>query len=125
LKLLRSAVDGQVFDCIAVVKERYAVAPGTRKFASEVEIFQTSRPVYEVRAGMRLRVVDTVQFRVLYSMDRWATSTTLQSRPVGYAGSFADIPTVEGQSGSIVFTFYWPAQDRWLGRNFEVGVTAE
>jgi glucoamylase len=125
LKLLRSAVDGQVFDCISVVKERYGVEPGARTFLNEVEIFQTSRPVYTVRAGMRLRVVDTVQFRVLYSMDNWATNTTLQSRPVGYAGSFADIPTEKGQAGSIVFTLYWPGQDKWLGRNFEVEVTAE
>jgi hypothetical protein len=23
-----------------------------------------------------------------------------------------------------VFTFYWPGQDKWLGRNFEVDVAA-
>jgi glucoamylase len=125
LKLLRSATDGEVFDCISVVKERYGVEPGKRTFQSEVEIFQTSRPVSAMRAGMRLRVVDTVRFRVLYSMDNWATQATLESRPVGYAGSFADIATTAGWAGTIVFTFYWPGQDRWLGRNFEVNVVGE
>ncbi len=122
IKLLRSTADGQVFDCISCVRERYGVAPGTRKFKSMVEIFQTSRPVSEIAAGMTLRIVDTVRFKMLYSTDNWATSVTKESRPVGYAGFFVDIDTVVGQSGKIVFTFYWVGQDKWLGRNFEVGV---
>jgi glucoamylase len=122
LKLLRSALDGQVFDCIAVVKERYGVATGKRTFKNNLEIFQTSRPVRKLAAGMTLRVVDTVRFRMLYSTDNWATSVTLESHPVGYAGFFADVATVAGQAGKIVFTFYWPGQDKWLGRNFEVTV---
>jgi glucoamylase len=122
LKLLRSALDGQVFDCIAVVKERYGVATGKRTFKNNLEIFQTSRSVAKLAAGMTLRVVDTVRFRMLYSTDNWATSVTLESHPVGYAGFFADVATVAGQAGKIVFTFYWPGQDKWLGRNFEVVV---
>jgi glucoamylase len=122
LKLLRSAVDGRVFDCIPVVKDRYGVEPGKRTFKSNIEIFQTSRPVATIAAGKTLRVVDTVRFRMLYSTDNWATSATLDSHPVGYAGSYADIATTLGQSGRIVFTFYWPGQDKWLGRNFEVDV---
>jgi glucoamylase len=125
IKLLRSVVDGKVFDTIAAVKDRYGVAPGTRTFKSSVEIFQTSRPIKSIAPGMRLRLVDTVRFNVLYSTDNWATSTTLQSHPVGYAGSYVDIPTGAGQKGSIVFTFYWPGQEKWLGRNFEVVLTAE
>src|ERR1019366_2682092 len=91
LKLLKSTVDGKVFDCISVVKERYAVAPEARTFQNKVEIFQTSRPIGKIRAGMTLRVVDTVSFSVLYTTDNWATQVMKQSRPVGYAGSYADI----------------------------------
>jgi glucoamylase len=125
LKLLRSKVDGEIFDTISVVKERYGVEPGKRTFRSEVEIFQTSRPVRSVKAGMRLRIVDTVRFRVLYTLDNWATQATAMSHPVGYPGSFADLATVAGQAGTLVFTLYWPDQDKWLGRNFEVEVVAE
>jgi glucoamylase len=125
IKLLCSATDDKVFDCISAVEERYACAAGTRTFKSEIEIFQTSRPVYTVRAGLKLRVVDSARFRVLYSTDNWATTTTLESHPVGYPGSYADIPTAVGQTGTIAFTFYWPAQDKWLGRNFEVSVTED
>jgi glucoamylase len=125
IKLLRSAVDGKVFDCISVVKDRYGVAPGERTFQCNIEIFQTSRPVAQIAAGRTLRVVDTARFRMLYTVDNWATSVTVQSHPVGYAGSFSDIATTPGQAGKIIFTFYWPEQDKWLGRNFEVEVVPE
>jgi glucoamylase len=118
-------VDGKVFDRIPVVEERYAVVPGKRTFRSDLEIFQTSRPVYTLQAGMRLRIVDTVRFRVHYSLDNWVTQADMDSHPAGYAGSFADISTTAGWTGTIVFTFYWPGQDRWLGRNFEVTVVSE
>ena len=122
IKLLRSVADGQVFDCVSCVRERYGVEPGTRKFKNMVEIFQTSRPVSEIAAGMTLRVADTVRFKMLYTTDNWETSVTKESRPVGYAGFFADIDTLVGQAGKIAFTFYWVGQDKWLGRNFEVAV---
>jgi glucoamylase len=122
LKLLRSAVDGQIFDCLSCVKQRYGVAPGTRTFKSNLEIFQTSRPVTALAAGMTLRAVDTARFRMVYSLDGWKTNAAMESKPVGYAGFYADIPTAAGWSGTIAFTFYWPGQDKWLGRNFEVSV---
>ncbi len=125
LKLLRSVVDGKVFDCIPVVQKRYAVEAEKRTFKSEVEIFQTSRPVYTMLSGMRLRIVDTARFKVHYSLDNWQTQADMDSHPVGYAGSFADISTAPGWTGTIVFTFYWPGQERWLGRNFEVTVVSE
>ncbi len=73
-------------------------------------------------SGMTLRVVDTERFKLVYSLDGWKTSMTKESRSVGYAGFYADIDTVEGQEGKIALTFYWPGQDKWLGRNFEVTV---
>jgi glucoamylase len=125
IKLLRSAMDGKVFDCIPVVQQRYGVSSGERSFHCNIEIFQTSRPMAQIAAGRTLRVVDTARFRMLYTTDDWATSTTHQSHPVGYAGSFSDIATTPGQAGKIIFTFYWPEQDKWLGRNLEVEVVAE
>jgi glucoamylase len=122
LKLLRSTVDGQVFDCNAAVKDRYGVPSAKRTFKSSVEIFQTSRPVAALATGMTLRVVDTERFRIVYSLDGWKTNAVMESKPVGYAGCYADIPTAADRSGTIAFTFYWPEHDKWLGRNFEVTV---
>ncbi len=45
IKLLRSSVDGQVFDRISVVEDRYGVVREKRTFASTLEYFQVARPL--------------------------------------------------------------------------------
>jgi len=122
LKLLKSAVDGEIFDCISSVKERYAVEAGKRGFTSMVEICKHVRPTTTMVAGQRLRMVDPARFRVIYTTDGWASKTTIESKPVGYIGFFCDIATEAGKAGEIVLTLYWPAEDRWLGRNLEIAV---
>jgi glucoamylase len=123
IKLLRSTVDGQVFDRISVVAERYAVKAAERTFSSQIEVFQTGRPITRVPAGLTLRILDPGSFRVVWTQDNWATTTHTESRIVGYPGSYADIATTANQTGTIVFTLYWPAEDRWLGRNISIAVT--
>ena len=46
MKLLRSAADGQVFDCISVVEERYAVATG------EADVHEPYRDLPDQPAGV-------------------------------------------------------------------------
>src|ERR1700721_4265478 len=60
LKLLRSAADGQVFDRISIVADRYAVKPGKRTFTNQVEIYQTGLPVSTIPAGYSLRILITI-----------------------------------------------------------------
>jgi glucoamylase len=122
LKLLRSTADGRVFDRISVVEDRYAKAAEERSFVSLIEVYQTARPISSMVAGLMLRVMDQARFRVVYTMDDWATSASVESRYVGYPGSYADIQTTPDQRGKIVFTLYWPGDNRWLGRNLEVNL---
>ena len=106
-------------------------AGAVRGGAGDADVQERDRDLPDQPAGVldcggdALRIVDTARFKVVYSTDNWATNTTMESHPVGYAGSYADIATVAGQAGTIVFTFYWPGQDKWLGRNFEVAVEVE
>jgi glucoamylase len=125
LKLLRSVTDGVVFDRISVVADRYAVPKEQRTFMSRMEIFQTGRPISAMVQGGTLRIMDANRFRVVWTNNNWATTNYLESRVVGRPGSFADIQTAHDQTGSIIFTLYWPQQDHWLGRNCEVTVHAE
>jgi glucoamylase len=125
LKLLRSVADGRVFDRIPVVAERYSVAKDKRTFTNHMEIFEVTRPVSVIFAGYTLRIVDREHFRVIYTLDNWATTLVGESRSVGYPGSFVDIPTPAEWEGTIVFTLNWTGQngqDRWLGRNIDVSV---
>ncbi len=122
LKLLKSVVDGRVFDRVAVVEERYGQPMRERKAVNQVEIYQTTRPVSTMAAGMRLRIADPKPFQVTYTLDNWATTLHLDSREVGHAGSFADLPTGPEQMGALIFTLYWPGENRWLGHNVEVAL---
>jgi glucoamylase len=123
VKLLRSVTDGRVFDRISVVEDRYAVPAAQRTFSSQVEIFQTGRPITSIPAGLSLRILDPNLFHVVWTMDDWATTNLTNSKVIGYPGSYVDIPTVANQPGTIIFTLYWPAEDRWLGRNISIAVT--
>jgi glucoamylase len=127
LKLLRSVVDGQVFDRISVVAERYAVPQQQRSFHSRLEIFQVARPISAIVQGSTLRIMDAEPFRVVYTMDNWATKAELDATAVGRLGAFVDIATAaqpasgeDGNSPKIIFTLFWPGNNRWLGQNYEV-----
>jgi glucoamylase len=125
LKLLRSAVDGRVFDRISVVEERYAVPAEKRTFANRIEIFEVTRPISAIFSGFTLRIVDREHFRIVYTFDNWATTLSMEAHSVGYPGSFVDIPTSPDQSGNILFTLAWPGenqQERWLGKNINISV---
>jgi glucoamylase len=121
LKLLRSATDGRVFERISVVEERYA---GKTRHMGNPEIFKLRRPVKEIRAGSTLRVVAENRFRVLWTLDGWATVNTRESASVGFPGSFADLAVPEARNGTLSFTLFWPGENRWEGRNFDVEILA-
>jgi glucoamylase len=46
------------------------------------------------------------------------------STPTSLAIEFVDIPIGTEQKAPIEFTFFWPADSRWEGVNYNVAVTA-
>jgi glucoamylase len=125
LKLLRSVADGQVFDRISVVADRYAVRKDKRTFLSRMEIFQISRPISAIVQGSTLRIMDANRFRLTWTTDNWATKNALDAKHMGKPGAYADIKTPPDMVGTLIFTIYFPDENRWLGRNCEVQVQAE
>lgn len=118
LKLLRSAFDGEVFDRIPPVERRYARG----RAQATVEVFKMRRPAKSVKAGRALRIISAQPFRVIWTADDWKTNATIEATALGYAGSFADLPTTAGQTGQLSFTLYWIDENRWEGRNFDVAI---
>jgi glucoamylase len=57
---------------------------------------------------------------VVWSFDNWGTSSTDEGKAVGWAGSFADIAVAAEQTGQLSFTLFWPEENRWEGRNFDI-----
>ncbi len=116
LKLVRSIHDGRVFDRISAAEARYGAGPVSSPF----EVWKQRRPIAEMAAGKRLRILSADPFEVLYSTDNWASKRSLASRELGAAGSVADLlPALDGE---IVFTLYWPRERRWQGRDFRVKI---
>jgi glucoamylase len=116
VKLLRSVTDGQVFDRISVVAERYRRG----KRPSPIEVFRLEREIQAMAAGGTLRVVANDHFFLVWTVDDWKTVQTKESRHVGCAGHFADMETEPGHAGPVIFTMKWRRDNRWEGRNFEV-----
>jgi glucoamylase len=121
LKLLRSAVDGKVFDRIDPVYERYSEKKGLRR--GKLEISSKRRPIRRIEAGKTLRILDERQFDVVWSADGWQTTHITPSRSLGSAGYSADI-AAGAEGGALEWTLHWPDDDSWLGYNVEVKVDA-
>jgi glucoamylase len=123
LKLLRSAVDGKVFDRIEAVYQRYCEAEGRKRCRNGVEIYSHKRPIQQMDAGKTLRILDEGFFEVVWSDDGWKTVNRTGSKGLGSAGFHTDIAPADG-SGEVEWTMHWPEQDAWLGYNVRVKVEA-
>lgn len=118
LKLLRSSFDGEVYDRIPPVEQRYARGHAR----SKIEVFKMRRQLKSIEAGRVMRIIAQNAFRVIWSADGWKTSKILESTALGHAGSFADISTDQKQTGELSFTLFWTEENRWEGRNFNVAI---
>jgi glucoamylase len=118
VKLLRSVTDGQVFDLIPIVAERYLNGRGRK----DLEVWKAVRQVKEVVAGQVLRIQAPEPFRLHRTNDGWATASDTSSTSTGIGIEFVDIAINDDQIGPVEFTFLWTSPDRWEGRNYEVRI---
>jgi glucoamylase len=133
LKLLRSAVDGKVFDRIEPVYSRYGryqsehgharSAGSPRKHHRNIEVFSLRRPIQSIGPHDTVRVIAEARFQLIWSNDNWNSSNTTESRSLGSAGYSADIPAAPGTPPTgLSLTFFWPEENRWLGHNYEIRI---
>lgn len=119
IKLLRSIFDGEVFDAVSNVKERYIANRNARK---KFEIWKPNRRARKVKRGSILRVQMPITFRLHWSPDSWITANDSDSIPTGLGLEYADIPIGESQTGAVRFTFYYPDSKKWEGTNYLVSI---
>jgi glucoamylase len=124
LKLLRSALDGKVFDRVEPVHQRYCTEDGRRSVRRGVETYSLRRPVQRIHAGETLRILDAERFELVWTADGWKTTRSAASRGLGSAGFMVDVQTGPG-SGRLSWTLHWPESSRWLGYNVEVEIVSE
>ena len=118
LKLVRSAADGQVFDLIAEVADRYR----KRRTVKPLEVWKFNRQPGLMRAGMPLRIQASAPFRLRWTCDEWQRMNDAPSTSTGLGEEFVDIPVSRGQRALIRFTFFWTEADRWERRDFQVSI---
>ena len=123
LKLLRSALDGRVFDRIDAVYERYCEDKGRTRTRRDLEMFSLRRPIQKIDAGSTLRILDENRFDLIWTNDGWQTTHTAASRTLGSAGHSVDVSTSSQEAGRLLtWTLHWPEENRWLGYNVDVRV---
>jgi glucoamylase len=120
LKLVRSAADGQPFDLIPEVADRYR----NRRKAPPLEVWKFNRQVRSLPAGGILRIQAASPFRLHWTCDEWKQARDADSVSVGTGHGYVDIRPLAGQLAPIRFTFFWPAVGRWEGRDFQVDIDA-
>lgn len=118
IKLLRSVADGQVFDLIPAVAERYL----RRRGRKDLEIWKPIRRVRHVRRGQTLRIQAPASFLLHWTADEWQTFHDTSSSPTGLDIYFADLPIDRERTAPIRFTLFWEIDQRWEGQNYEISI---
>jgi glucoamylase len=115
IKLLRSARDGVVFDCIPEVRQRYT----ERTECDRLEIWKFNRQVRQVKPGYILRIQVPRSFHLRWWLDG-QTPITTPSQATALDIEYVDIEIFPDRTGSIYFTFFWPGTETWEDATYEV-----
>jgi glucoamylase len=123
LKLLRSTLDGKVFDRVDPVYERYCTPEGRQRVRRNLEIYSLRRPIQKIDVGDTLRILDGERFNLMWSDDGWRTVNSMRCCEAGSGGFSADIAAGVGP-GQISWTLQWTAANRWLGYNVTIEIVS-
>ena len=144
VKLLRSARDGQVFDLVPEVAERYldarSLAPalkdtaphngdagshrylGQRQKCKSLEVWKFNRQVEKIDPSHTLRIQATAPFQLHWTQDNWQTVEDTSSSTTALAIYYVDLTVSENKTTSIEFTFFWSNSNSWEERNYQVAI---
>ena len=107
IKLLRSTLDGRVYDYLPEVGDRYL---GDRSECQLLEIWQLNRQVAWVKPGYTLRIQIPESFSLQWTNDDWQTDRTITStNTLGF--DYVDIEISEKMRSPIEFKLSDSQQD--------------
>lgn len=120
IKLLRSSEDGEMFDRIEPVEKRYR---GARRTTS-IQVCKRNHLLTSIAPGSTIRMVEQAKFNLLWTRDDWQTNTTIESKHISQSVAYVDIPIPKNARGTLIFTMFWPGDNRWEGRNYEIPIAS-
>jgi len=119
LKLCRSLRESRIFDMPPQPVQRYQGRPAASAYAP----WRFNGKIRFIAPGQTLRLETLAPAVVHWSADDWRSVHDTPTRDTGLGVWVADLPTADLPTGATLrFTFYWPAADRWEGRDFAVEV---
>ncbi len=122
VKLVRSLLDGVVFDMPDSPYDRYV----RRGVEARHAIWSGANKTRAMRPGRVLRVQTNRRALVHWTRDGWSTSHDTPAREVTSLGVFlADLETQALEAGTMLdFTLYYPDEQRWEGSNHRVMISS-
>ncbi|AFY82057.1 glycoside hydrolase family 15 protein [Oscillatoria acuminata] len=120
IKLLRSLRDGQVFDFIPEVADRYL--HGGKPQHPQMEMWKFNRQISKVKAGSTLRILAITPFQLHWSPDGGEMQNQSDSQSSGIGIEFVDLAIQPEEATRINFTFFWPECDKWEDKTYQVEV---
>lgn len=122
VKALRSLRDGRVFDLPPQSVARYLASSRGGAVAS----WRFNQKIRSIPRGRLLRLEALTPAVVRWSTDEWVSSHDIGTIDTTVGISYVDLPVADLADGArVTFTFYWPAVDRWEGRDFSVVVAPD
>jgi glucoamylase len=119
VKLRRSLRDGRIFDQPPQTVQRYLIDKPVR----QVFGWRFNNKTRSVPRNKKLRLVLLLPALVRWTLDEWKTSQDTNTRDTGLGTYTLDLPTASLPPGTrVVFTFYWPQENRWEGTENSVTV---
>jgi len=119
VKLRRSLRDGKIFDQSPQTVQRYQVEKPVRQIFG----WRLNNKTRSVPRNKKLRIVLLNPAVVHWSIDGWKSAQDTNTRDTGLNTYVLDLPTASLPAGSqVVFTFYWPQENRWEGTDYGVVV---
>ncbi|HET7851568.1 MAG TPA: glucan 1,4-alpha-glucosidase [Methyloceanibacter sp.] len=116
VKLLRSLADDRVFDMPPQPRERYQIQDVQGRHA----VWRFNNKCHHLPVGRVLRVELPSAALVHWSVDGWRTARDSPTKDSGLGIHFADLGTASLKPGdAVVFTTYWPAENRWEGVDYQ------
>jgi glucoamylase len=119
VKLRRSIRDNKIFDQPPQTVKRYLIDKHVRQIFG----WRFNNKTRSVPRNKTLRIVLLTPGRVHWSVDGWQTAHDTDARDSGLGIHTLDLPTASLPAGAqVVFTFFWPQENRWEGTDYTVTV---
>ena len=119
IKLLRSASDASGCDLIPEVNERYSLKGRTL----DISAWKRNKPIRWTLSNYTLRIVEHESATLVWSADDWKTKNETRLAPTGLGVFYTDFkPGAFGPGTTLAFTFHYPEEERWEGKNHEINI---